>query len=224
MDWDWTGVAAVVTALIGAGGIGALATKAFDYLLARRKLNRQAQREDRQAESEDDERQDDQNVRIINMLQRRVKFLEGRDQQCQEKVAELERKVGRLETLAEKELLKARAVASVIAGADGLIREVTADISAVLHWTPQQLLGQSVEKIVPPRLRSAHRRGFSIAIQQSKVDSTVSRDTYALDVYGQEVPVTITLTTWRSPIPDGPGESKAEQLFCAAIKRREVVS
>jgi PAS domain S-box-containing protein len=52
-------------------------------------------------------------------------------------------------------------LAFVVADRRGLITEVNDRFTAVFGWTREEIVGKRLETIIPPKLRDAHRLGFS---------------------------------------------------------------
>lgn len=102
----------------------------------------------------------------------------------------------------------------IIAGADGVIREASPAIAPVLHWLPRDVRGKSIEVLIPERLRQAHRDGlerFRDTNQPPWPDRSIV--THALSKEGDEIPVTITLSSF----PAGP----TDWLLSATVRRRQ---
>ncbi|MSX80363.1 MAG: PAS domain-containing protein, partial [Actinobacteria bacterium] len=53
-------------------------------------------------------------------------------------------------------LLEAAADATLVVGRDGLINRANRRTAEILGWQPAELIGQSVEVLVPPASRTAH--------------------------------------------------------------------
>lgn len=97
--------------------------------------------------------------------------------------------------------------AMLMAGADGRIRMVNAQAEALFGASRAELLGRSIETLMPERYRAAHRAGFAGLPQMRKL--RVARDLHALRGDGTEVPVDISL----APIDTADGPAVLASLF-----------
>lgn len=97
-------------------------------------------------------------------------------------------------------LLEASPDAVVVVDADGVIVYATARIEQLLGWRPDQLLGQSLEVLVPAHLRELHREQREVFTDAARPRLMRRGDPQrALHRDGHEVPIDVAL----SPI-DGP--------------------
>jgi PAS domain S-box-containing protein len=107
-------------------------------------------------------------------------------------------------------LLDAAPDAMLIIGARGEIRRVNAQAEALFGYSRDELMGQSVELLVPERLRgmhAAHRHSYAGAPHVRRLDARL--DLVARRKDGSELPVDISLSPVRAP--EGP-------LVIAAIR------
>lgn len=103
----------------------------------------------------------------------------------------------------------------VIAGQDGIIREFSPSMTVFLGWTAEEMLGQSIEKMMPPDELAKHHAAFANVISHGLgIDPTKRVLTYALDKNGTRVPISIGLRRW-----DG-----AETFITATITPRATVN
>ena len=90
----------------------------------------------------------------------------------------------------------------VIADFNGIIQEYSPSLTATLGWLPEQMRGESIERLIPSDLLEAHRTKFKAAMDHGGViDSSKRLNTYALDKNGNRVPVTISLRKWGGEFP-----------------------
>ncbi|MGH9106853.1 MAG: SpoIIE family protein phosphatase [Acidimicrobiales bacterium] len=84
--------------------------------------------------------------------------------------------------------------AVVVADRDGRVLYANRRLEELLGWVPASLVGQSVEVLVPERLRPAHRRGFAsfAAGEPSRVAGRPLR-VAALTPSGAEVPIDLII-------------------------------
>lgn len=83
----------------------------------------------------------------------------------------------------------------VMAGTDGQIVLVNAETERMFGYLPQELVGQPVELLVPPRFRANHarfRQGFGLHPETRPMGA--GRDLYGLRKDGSEFPIEIGLT------------------------------
>lgn len=92
--------------------------------------------------------------------------------------------------------------AMVIIDAAGAIVFANRQVTALFGYEPQEIIGQSIECLVPERFRArhvAHRRGYAAAVRVRPMGSGL--DLFARRKDGTEFPVEISL----SPAADGAG-------------------
>ncbi len=88
----------------------------------------------------------------------------------------------------------------VIVGADSVIEYVNIQIERILGYAPQELVGQSIETLLPERYRSGHSAKVLSFFEAGKVRAMgAGRELYALAKDGREIPVEISL----SPVKAG---------------------
>lgn len=87
----------------------------------------------------------------------------------------------------------------------GVIRGWNAHAARLFGFTPEQAIGQPVSIIIPERLREAHDRGFSAAMQAGRLASDgAARRTKGVTADGDTVYVTMTFAVISGP--DGTAE------------------
>ncbi|MBF0582681.1 MAG: PAS domain S-box protein [Magnetococcales bacterium] len=80
----------------------------------------------------------------------------------------------------------------------GLIISWNAAAERIFGYTHAEIVGRSLEMIIPHRLRSAHRAGLELFLRTGEkkiIGRTV--EVVALDKNGREFPVALSLATWR---------------------------
>ncbi len=107
--------------------------------------------------------------------------------------------------------------AIVIVDAGGVVLFASRQITALTGHTPEQIVGQPIERLLPERFREAHlahRSGYNRNAHSRPMG--VDLDLYALRKDGSEVPVEISL----SPLRDGERHLVAAALRDATERRR----
>ena len=85
----------------------------------------------------------------------------------------------------------------VIADYKGIIQEFSLSLTPALGWLPEQMRGESIDKMIPAELMEAYRGSFFDSIKPGAVvDPTKKINTYALDKNGHKVPVSLSLRKW----------------------------
>ena len=91
--------------------------------------------------------------------------------------------------------VEASPAAMIMTGPDGLIEFANAETERMFHYTVEELIGRSIDELVPQRMRGAHaglRRGFLAS--PSKRPMGAGRDLNGVRKDGMEFPVEIALT------------------------------
>jgi PAS domain S-box-containing protein len=122
--------------------------------------------------------------------------------------------------------------AMVMVNADGRIEMVNTEAELVFGYCREEMLGQPVEMLVPPRFREPHLglRSAFLAAPQTRTMG-VGRDLYAVKKDGNEFPVQIGLnplpsdegTMILSAIVDITDRKEREQRIEAALKEKDLM-
>jgi PAS domain S-box-containing protein len=97
-------------------------------------------------------------------------------------------------------LLECAPDAMVVSDSDGTIVLVNARVKTLFGYEPEELIGQSVELLVPRRSRSAHRRSRNAFGREPDGRAMrVGRELSACRRDGSEFPVEISLSKMRTP-------------------------
>jgi len=89
--------------------------------------------------------------------------------------------------------------AVIVCDAQGIIMLASPAITPMLHWLPGELKGKSIDMLMPERYRCAHEVAFKNGVLRTETpwpDRSIMG--HALTKYGQEVPVYISLSGWRT--------------------------
>lgn len=132
--------------------------------------------------------------------------VEAAERDCQIARAKLEVEVLQL----RQHLGEVKAV--VLSDATGRIVQWDHDAERLFGWTAKEVLGQSLEIMLPMRFRDAHARAFTnrVASEPGRhVGTEIVRDSIAVTKSGAEIPVKIAL---RETVAGG------QRLFSATIK------
>lgn len=89
--------------------------------------------------------------------------------------------------------------AAIVCDAQGIIMLASPAITPMLHWLPGELKGKSIDMLMPERYRCAHEVAFKNGVLRTEApwpDRSIMG--HALTKYGQEVPVYISLSGWRT--------------------------
>jgi len=136
----------------------------------------------------------------------------GLEERVSERTAELAHEV-QVRQHAEAQLrglLESAPDATVVVGADGLIKLVNAQAELVFGYRREDLIGREVAMLVPPRLRSVHRAHVGGLFERPHARAMgEQRELYGVRQDGSEFPVEISL---------GVLETADEVLVSAAIR------
>lgn len=149
-----------------------------------------------------------------------VKALTDRQTLCVQENAEqrgeiklLQATVARLQMVTGDQLTGSSMPGLVVADLKGIIKEASPAMTAILHWPIKELVGQSVERLIPKRFLEKHREGMRAIVTSGKPPWPERvLLTYALTKQGDEVPVRIRLYGWQVGTTDW--------LISAEIQRR----
>jgi PAS domain S-box-containing protein len=216
----------VVSALIPAGiGFGAWLNQFLkgrrEAKIADEKATREAGKEDRKdallewkdyvARQDGDiarlqKRSDDQDA-LIHELQASERECLRSQIESKEKIAiqagVIERLTGdvrRLQTLSHSTAPGVTLPTIIIAGTDGIIADVTASCGSMFHWLPAELRGKNISLVIPERLRPNYLAGLKeVAEGRRQVDPAKPIMSTACRRSGEEFPVVINLSYWKSP-------------------------
>jgi PAS domain S-box-containing protein len=86
----------------------------------------------------------------------------------------------------------------IVADHTGKILDVNSGVTLILHWEEEELIGRSIEMLMPVRYREGHRAGMRRLIESGKPpapDKVLAL--HALTREGAEIPVNIQLTAWQ---------------------------
>ena len=99
-----------------------------------------------------------------------------------------------------KQLLNAAPDPTVIVDGDGAIIFANAQVQELLGYTPDEIIDQAIEMLLPERLRASHpghRKGFFGAPRARSMGA--SRELFALCKDGTEIPVEVSLSPLETP-------------------------
>ncbi len=202
-------LAAVIGALVAA--VPVIGAWLLSYLRTRQELGRQtrvdALSEWQQIVDRLQTRADTQEKQLYKMqesnqeCEKRFTDSERRFSGSERKMAEMEGEVKylqsqlrRLQVITDDTPPGTTSPTMITANSQGLILTVMGGVSPLLHWLPNQLLGRSVEVLIPERLREAHRLGLKKIVESGVLPNPDQPLlTYALAKDGIEVPVSISL-------------------------------
>lgn len=112
-------------------------------------------------------------------------------------ISQYQRRVERLEAATGLTPPPASIPGLVVVSLDGRVIEFSPALTSMLGWTPAEMAGASIERLVPPELIDRHRAGFASAlVPGAKIDPAKKIHTYALDRNGRRVPVSISVRKW----------------------------
>lgn len=205
MDGGW--IVGIVVAILGAGGLGALLPKVLPgwYKFLERKRSEADKRR---------EREETGLLGEIARLQLRVSQVESDHLRCLKDNADLRERLGRTEE-AVRRLEGVKTVALVVCDEQQIIREANNGVLMLLGWNPDDLLGQPIHVLIPPRFRGTHSEAFTAACLLNAKPATTIREGLALHSNGEEVPVTISMSSWMVGT-----QEVTKRMFAAEIRRR----
>lgn len=92
----------------------------------------------------------------------------------------------------------AASLALIATASDGTIRFVNAAAAKLFEYEPEEMVGRSIDLIVPPAMRGAHNRGMARVAaggETKLVGTTVEVNACRRD--GSEFPIEISLSVWK---------------------------
>jgi PAS domain S-box-containing protein len=200
----WIAAAAAAATIISA--VVTAAVTLMTTWSQQKKAKRTDALEEWQEIAEKQQRDFDRVIVELRDTQSQVRAAEVREAQCQVKVARLEgdvrlleSTVRRLQRLAGDEAPVTVMPGLVIADAKGIIQVASPALTPILHYLPNELRGKSVEVLMPDRYKEAHRTGLAAITQTGQPpwsDKAVIGE--ALTKEGEEIPVIITMSGWRT--------------------------
>jgi PAS domain S-box-containing protein len=165
-------------------------------------------REEIERTRHDSEERDRQRVLEIGELRRTGSDCQEHYGQARERIARQESEIQWLQKEFRRVLAKTGdappgTVLPVVITAtadDGVIRDVGPQVGAMFNWTRKELIGQSVEVLMPEEFRPVHRDGLrAIAEGVREADPGKTIHGAALRRNGERFPVVVNLTSWTSP-------------------------
>lgn len=217
MEGLWIAIGTVITGALT--GIG--------VLIGRWQESRKVQRADAISEWKDiSDRQradiDAQTIRI-NDLNKAVLESVKAEALCQKDVARLEGEIRLLQSVVSRLQQKSGdELTSVVSGiiiadlSTMIIKDLSPALGPILGWLKRDLVGKSVETIIPERYLGTHREAIKRIQVTSQLPWTERVITgHALTADGHEVPVSVTLSGWQS--------ARGDTLISANIRRLDTV-
>jgi PAS domain S-box-containing protein len=132
-------------------------------------------------------------------LEARILVLESAKDECLRREAMLMERIGKLEAL--ESLSHGGPTAFITADSAGIITEWNPGATALLGWSHEEAIGKNVNMLVPHRLRQRHGDAFDAAAHAGRAPSESAiaaiRESFALRRDGSEIPVTISLSSWK---------------------------
>lgn len=221
-DNNWTRiieivVGAIVVIVTGSGGL-------FVYLRSRTSDERikkiETEYQDDIKRSDDMRRKDreefdkrlNDNAQAMEHANERIALSEQAEERCMKRLKKL------MDDLAEQRLLDIERDASIkvltlevnrlmvllalhakptviTAGFDGIVLHVSDEVTDMLGYQPEELIGKDVDVIIPPELRDQHHKAMAAASERNYIRGAgVIIEADALHKQGHRVPVTVSLT------------------------------
>lgn len=167
---------------------------------------------------------DDQGTEIRNLTQQIFKIHESysaslaRSAACEARSAEQQAEIKLLQSAMQRQQQISGDVTGdipglVIADIHGTIMEFSPSLTPLLHYLPRDVRGKNVDMFIPDRFLGAHRKGME-GIRATDTPPWSERIIlgYGITKEGTEVPVSITLSAWKT--------AKGEWLISATVRRR----
>lgn len=128
----------------------------------------------------------------------------------------LQTTVQRLQGLAGDDAPAVQSPGVIVAGVDGMIKQVSPSVTPLLHWMAKDLLGKNVELLIPERFLEKHRAGMKALASGGSPPWTEKVILgYANMKDGGEVAVAITLAAW---------QDRGAWLISAEVKKRSATT
>lgn len=106
--------------------------------------------------------------------------------------------IQRLQGFAGDELPPTIQPGLIIAEMDGTIRIASPTLTPLLHWLPEDLVGQNLEILVPEEYRDRHKKAIEKLLASGQAPQTRILEVEALTKEGKKVKVTTTIKGWRT--------------------------
>lgn len=149
----------------------------------------------------------------FDRMEKRICELERAERECLKTNAAMSQEVGGLRILVEElqrqvaELRRleiedevGRTMAVVACDSNGIITSWSYGAESLLGWKSSEMVGKSVDVLVPIYMHDAHNTAFAKANKSSSHTLNVRiRDVSALHKNGHEIPVTIHLNSYHGP-------------------------
>lgn len=145
-------------------------------------------------------------------LQVRVAKVELQEENCQERLRKAE-----LEIMALKELLSYEKLTNIVAivegNTEGIITEWNEGAQKVFGYTANEIIGQRIDRLTPPRLRGLHNTAFQKAVSENRGPViTTPLLSYGVDKNGDEIAISVLPTGWQ--------DKDGNWVYAAEIRRR----
>lgn len=226
MAWEYA--VGIIVAVIGAGGVGALAGRLTAARLSWRRGYHNIRKEERfdtlrewqELVDRLQQRVDTQEKQLYDLAAKQVECLQRemehvrREEELKGEVKLLTADVRRLQSRSDDLAPGTVTPTIVTATIEGKIMSVMGSVATLLHWLPNELIGKNLKVLIPDRLQVASENGLQHMRESSGYpDPAKAIITYAKTKEGGEVPVTLHLSGW-------PDEIKGVRLLNAEITRR----
>lgn len=161
----------------------------------------------------------DANEQHIELLKNEIKICEKRCEECdvarhqlEAKVAEQDRQISELRLLVVK-TEGGKGTAFVTCNEDGVIEEWNEMATILFKMTRDEAMGSNIDRLIPTKYRELHHASLDMANQTGKLKDLGWRDFFAVDIMGNEFPVSVRLSMARV------GQKKK---YTAELREREL--